>query len=239
MHSNDPPHPVGSGTSVDPVRQLTQGCRYLGTVGYHAARELQEELVRARAGAAGDSVLILQHPPCITLGRRTCPADLALSERELAARGVDLFRTERGGSATFHAPGQLVIYPVVSLKERGIGVRRFVEEWLGILGSVVSRYGPIPEVRLEPAGLWLGELPPRKIAACGLRITEGITNHGFSLNVNLSLEPFQWFVPCGIKNAGVTSLSAECQRLGLSEPRIEEVAGSCAELIGAWLDCTG
>ena len=213
--------------------ELAAGCTYLGVVDYRAARKLQEKRVQERQeGIREDSVLLLQHPACITVGKRTCPEDILLPPEELARRGVDMFLVDRGGSATLHAPGQLVIYPIVSLRRRAIGVKRFVGEWLEILGETVREEGVPAEVLLDPAGLWTAAEPRRKLASCGLRIEEGVTNHGFALNVNLPLDPFQWIISCGLKGSTPTSIAEE---QSTSKPAVEQIAKRAAKKLSSWL----
>ncbi len=170
---------------------------------------------RRIAGEIGDTLFLAEHPPTVTLGKNCAPDELGEGEPVLRSRGVEICPTDRGGKATYHGPGQLVIYPVVSLRERGWGARRFVSAGLEALGAAVRPLGLSPEVRLEPAGLWIGA---KKVASVGLRIQQGVSNHGFSLNVNNTLEFYPLFCACGLGKDTVCSLAGELrQEVALDE----------------------
>ncbi len=181
--------------------------RRLGVVEYAAARGLQDDLVvRRSTGAICDTVLSLQHPEILTLGKRATPEDVAAAERFRLSNGIPVVRADRGGRATYHGPGQLIVYPVISLTDRGWGVKRFVESGLEILAGAARSFGAMCVVRLDAAGVWIGD---KKVGAVGLRICRGVTNHGFSLNVTSSLERYRDFSPCGLPRDSMTSLAAE------------------------------
>ena len=213
------------------------GAVWLGELSYVTARALQEQLVNARQrDAIDDTVLILSHPPTITLGKRTTPADFPLGQGALAQRGVQLVEVERGGGPTYHGPGQLVIYPVVSLDGRG--VKQFVERGLQTLAVLASCFGVQAQGELDPAGLWVSgarsghpAAPKRKLGAVGLKIERGVTNHGFSFNVNVELEIYDLFRPCSLSGAAATSLAHE---LPGSCPELKVVAQRAVELFSVW-----
>jgi lipoyl(octanoyl) transferase len=190
--------------SADPVH-----VRHLGTVDYSPTWELQRQLADARAEQTGpDTLLLLQHNAVYTAGRRTEPADLP-------ADGAEVINVDRGGKLTWHGPGQLVGYPIVGLAEP-IDVVHYVRRVEQALISVCDKLG-IPVVgRVEGrSGVWLPAdetRPERKIAAIGIRVQRGVTMHGFSINCDCDLGPFQNGVACGIRDAGITSLTAELGR---------------------------
>jgi len=181
-----------------------------GTVDYLAAWELQREVhERVAAGAQPDTVLLLEHPPVFTAGKRTEP-----HERPLDPGGAPVIDVDRGGKITFHGPGQLVGYPIVTLPDhvKVVDYVRRVEEGLiqvcADLGVTTAR---VP----GRSGVWLradDRGPERKIAAIGIRVSRGVTMHGFAINCDVDLGWYDRFVPCGIADAGVTSLSRELDR---------------------------
>jgi lipoyl(octanoyl) transferase len=182
---------------------------WFGRVDYAAAWAWQRELFLARLdGERGDSVLLLEHPPTYTLGRRALEDDLVLSEAERAARGIDTFRVDRGGRATYHGPGQLVAYPILALADRydAIVYLRKLEE---AVIATLAELGVEARRDAEHTGVWVGT---DKIAAIGVKVTRGITMHGFALNVTTDLGMFSGIVPCGIKDRWVTSVEALTRR---------------------------
>ncbi|QNG18479.1 lipoyl(octanoyl) transferase LipB [Rhodococcus triatomae] len=186
--------------------------RRLGRVDYLDAWEIQRDLAAARAdGDGSDTLLLLEHPPVYTAGRRTAPEDRP-------SDGTAVIDVDRGGKITWHGPGQLVGYPIVRLAEP-VDVVRYVRRIEQALIQVVTDLG-IDCGRVEGrSGVWLSAglrdgvlLPERKVAAIGIRVQRGVTLHGFSLNCNSTLAGFDAIVPCGIPDAGVTTLSAELGR---------------------------
>ena len=194
----------------------------LGTVPYAEALELQRAVARARiSGEVADDVLLLvEHPPVITLGRGTKAGNLLASPGLLAARGVELFEVDRGGDVTFHGPGQLVAYPIVRLPEHVLVVdfvRRLEEAMIATCADFGVTTARVP----GRSGVWLraDELrQERKVGAIGLRVSQGVTMHGIALNCDVDLGWYDRFVPCGIADAGVTTLSLETgSRIGVPE----------------------
>jgi lipoyl(octanoyl) transferase len=204
---------------------------YLGRVDYSTALNLQNTLVHlVKAGRAGHTLLLLEHPPVITLGRNAGMQNIIASRDFLASQGIELFETDRGGDVTFHGPGQLVGYPIFNLRsfEPRIGAVEFVrkiEESLirtcGDLGVVTSRISGL-------TGVWTEDTPPAKIAAIGVHISRAVTSHGFALNVTTNLDYFKLIVPCGISDKPVTSLAGEMARSSISNqkqpPSLEQMA---------------
>ncbi|MFY2788365.1 lipoyl(octanoyl) transferase LipB [Rhodococcus sp. MALMAid1271] len=218
---------VSARASTEPVV-----VRELGTVEYSEAWALQRELADARADDAGpDTLLLLEHPSVYTAGRRT-------AEEDMPRDGTPVVEVDRGGKITWHGPGQLVGYPIVKLAQP-IDVVKYVRRIEEALISVVSGYG-ITCGRVDGrSGVWLAAetrdgvlLPERKIAAIGVRVQRGVTLHGFSLNCNAAMTGFDAIVPCGIADAGVTSLSLELGR----EVTIADVTAAVTEAALAALD---
>lgn len=181
--------------------------RRLGTVPYLQALDLQKQLVEQRkARAVPDQLLLLQHPAVITLGvkSRNDRSHVLESPERLAARGVDVVETGRGGDVTFHGPGQLVGYPVLDLSPDRRDVHRYVRDLEEVLIRAVSRFGITAGRVSGLTGVWAGN---DKLAAIGVRIARWVTSHGFALNVATDLSDFNLIVPCGITDRGVTSLA--------------------------------
>lgn len=187
----------------------------LGRLEYAPALELQQRLVQMRKdGSAGDMLLLLEHPPVLTLGRNSRRENILLTDRELLDRGVQVVETNRGGDVTYHGPGQLVGYPIFDLRgfHPRLGVLDFVRRMEEAIIRVCAEFGVLTERVPGRTGVWTkpsGSLAERKIAAIGVHLSNGITSHGFALNVTTDLEDFDWIVPCGISDRGVTSLENE------------------------------
>ena len=197
--------------------------RWLGRVDYTEATEMQESLVRRRRrGEVGDTLLLLEHPPVITLGRGSERKNVLLDESELAARGIEIHETGRGGDVTYHGPGQLVGYPVLALAGERRDAHRYLRDLEQALIDAVATYG-VEAGRVEGlTGVWVGG---NKLAAIGVRLGTGwITSHGFALNVATDLSEFETIVPCGIADRGVTSLD----RLLGRAPALEQIAARVA-----------
>jgi lipoyl(octanoyl) transferase len=184
--------------------------RRLGRVEYADGLELQKQLVEdRRAGRIGDTLLLLEHPPVITLGvkSRGKPTNIVASPEHLAAAGVAVFETGRGGDVTYHGPGQLVGYPIFDLRPDRCDVHRYVRDIEEALIRAVSAFG-VTGVRVPGlTGVWVGPSGrEEKLAAIGVRISRWITSHGFALNGSPDLRHFGLIVPCGIADRGTTSL---------------------------------
>jgi len=184
--------------------------RRLGLIGYQEALDLQRDLVEQRKrGEIGDQLLLLEHPDVVTLGvkARNDRSHVLESEDSLAARGVALFETGRGGDVTYHGPGQLVGYPILDLKPDRCDVHRYVRDLEEVLIEAVAGFG-ITAGRIQGlTGIWVGpDENKAKLAAIGVRISRWVTSHGFALNVSTDLSRFGLIVPCGITDRGVTSM---------------------------------
>ena len=180
--------------------------KWLGLCAYEHALALQEAAWTARRDGGPDVCLALEHPPTITLGRRATARDVVVSDAELGERGVACHAIERGGQATYHAPGQLVLYPVVHLGDRGLGVRAFVWCLEEIMLGVCEAVGVSAARDARGHGIWTAR---GKLGAVGIRVREGISTHGLALNVDLDLAGYGLIAPCGVPGLPVTSLRAE------------------------------
>jgi lipoyl(octanoyl) transferase len=181
----------------------------LGLVPYREAWDVQRSLAGAVSqGAIPDTVIFLEHPPVVTLGRRTDVNELHVPD---AAR-VDVVETDRGGKSTFHGPGQLVCYPILDLKRHGKDVKKYVRDLEEALIRTVAPLG-IEATRIEGlTGVWL-QRPPRKIASIGVHISRWVTTHGYALNVDLDPAPFtEWITACGLEDAAFTTIARELGR---------------------------
>ena len=198
--------------------------RQLGTVGYDEAWELQRELVAARVAGGPDTLLLLEHPSVYTAGRRTQP-------HERPVDGTPVVDTDRGGKITWHGPGQLVGYPIIGLADP-IDVVNYVRRLEESLIAVCARLG-LSVGRVEGrSGVWL-RAPDRKVAAIGVRVQRATTLHGFALNCDCDLGAFGAIVPCGITDAGVTSISQELgRRVAIDDVRARVADAVCAVLDG-------
>ena len=202
---------------------------HLGVVPYAEGLELQRAVAAAvGAGELPDTVLLLEHPPTITLGRRTEPVELHVPDDA----DVEIVETDRGGKSTFHGPGQLVCYPILDLKRHGQDVQKYCRDLEQALIGTLGAFG-LDAKRIEGlTGIWLSP-PPRKIASIGVHISRWITTHGYALNVDLDTAPFtQWITACGLEDAMFTTMARELGRpLGVADVR-EAAAESIAEVFG-------
>lgn len=204
-----------------------------GVVPYGVAYEAMHELAGRRArGEIPDTLLLLEHPPVYTAGRRTNPAHLLMAEADIRRAGAELRHVDRGGSVTFHGPGQLVGYPIVDLGPRPDVIRylRMVEEAVILacadLGAAVGR------ASRGDTGVWVDD---RKVCAIGVRVSRGVTLHGFALNCSTDLAWFGAIVPCGLPDRGVTSLSQLTGRPVTVQEALPVVAGRFGEVFGRGL----
>jgi lipoyl(octanoyl) transferase len=209
----------------------------LGTVGYEEAHALQKELQAKRiAGEIGDTVLVLEHYPVLTLGRSAREAHVLASRKTLEARGVTTHEVGRGGDVTYHGPGQLVAYPIIDLKPDRRDVRKYVWSLEETMIRTCADFG-LDASRIEGLnGTWIGD---RKVGAVGVRISRWVTMHGLAINANTDLSHFELIVPCGIQDKEVTSISRELGRqVGVARV-MEPLARHFAALYGAdivWQD---
>lgn len=192
--------------------------RRLGVVPYADGLELQKQLVEQRkAGGIPDQLLLLQHPPVITLGVRTRNdrSHILATPEALADEGVEIFETGRGGDVTYHGPGQLVGYPILDLRPDRCDVHRYVRDLEEVLIRTAAAFGVAAGRSAGLTGTWVGS---EKLAAIGVRIARWVTSHGFAFNVTTNLSHFDLIVPCGITDKGVTSLE---KLLGRAVPMAE------------------
>jgi lipoyl(octanoyl) transferase len=180
-----------------------------GLTPYHEAWELQRALAGAVSqGAIPDTVVFLEHPPVVTLGRRTDEAELHLPE----GTDVEVVQTDRGGKSTYHGPGQLVCYPILDLNRHGRDVKKYCRDLEQAIIGTLAALGLTGERIAGLTGVWLTS-PPRKIASIGVHISRWVTTHGYALNVSLDPAPFtSWITACGLEDAAFTTISRELGR---------------------------
>ncbi len=202
-------------------------CVRMGQVPYDEARELQKRLEAARhAGEVPDVLLLLEHPPTYTKGRRSSPDELPMGEDWYRTQGIEVTDTDRGGRVTYHGPGQLVGYPIMSLRAYGDDVHDFIRRMERVMIESLGEWD-VPAQTIDGlTGVWTDGLRPdderaigadaaaRKIGSIGVHVNRGVTTHGFAINVNNDLQPFEWIVPCGIEACQMTSL---CRELGAEQ----------------------
>ena len=178
---------------------------------YTRAWDLQNNLVEARKDGVIDKdiILLLEHPPVFTLGRRGGLKNLTVSEDFLEKAGIPVIHVERGGDITFHGPGQIVMYPIIDLRAARLGVIDYVGLLEEVMIRTASDWGIEAERNPRNRGVWVGN---NKLGSIGIAIRKGISFHGMAFNVNLSLEPFGWINPCGLQNIGITSMERELSR---------------------------
>jgi len=199
----------------------------LGIVDYAIGLALQHERVAARkAGAIPDTLLLLEHPHVYTLGRNARRENVLVPESFLRSRGAEVVETDRGGDVTYHGPGQLVGYPIIDLAVHRRDIAWYMRSLEEVFIRVAADYGIAARRLAGAAGVWVGN---EKLVAMGVHISRWVTSHGFAFNVATDLRYFDWIVPCGLRDKGVTSLS----RLLGREVGVEPVAGRVIEQFGA------
>ena len=198
----------------------------LGLVPYNEGVAIQERIrTRRQADEVADSLLLLEHPPVYTKGRRTQPADLPMGDEWYELQGIEVREVDRGGRVTYHGPGQIVGYPIMRITD----VLDYVRTMERALIAALADEGIEAEVREGLTGVWVED---RKIGSIGVHVARGVTTHGFAINVDNDLQPFQWVVPCGIENVRMTSVSAETGRSGAMRCFRKRVAFRFAEAYG-------
>lgn len=215
--------------------------RWLGRVGYRDAWARQKEWARERAeGRIGDRLMLLEHPAVLTLGRHADESHILASPEELAARGIEVIRVERGGEVTYHGPGQLVAYPIVQLVDRGLLLRPFVRALEAAMIDTCAAFRVVAGRRDGEPGCWIDPhgASPRKIGALGVRLERGVTYHGIALNVTTDLRDFALIDPCGMPGVAATSIAAEMGRPSDAPTTrsVEEAAGIFALALAQRLD---
>jgi lipoyl(octanoyl) transferase len=200
---------------------------HCGTVPYEEAREAQRELEgRRQRGEISDVLLLLEHPPVYTRGRRSTPDELPMGVEWYEMQGIEVRDTDRGGRVTYHGPGQLVAYPIVSLAPYGDDVHEYVRRLEKVMIGALAEHGVEAGLSEGLTGVWVGD---RKIGSIGVHVSRGVTTHGLAVNVNNDLQPFEWIVPCGIQGCAVTSLGRE---LG-AEQDLDAFAATVSERFGS------
>jgi lipoate-protein ligase B len=180
---------------------------HLGRVPYLDALAMQERIrARRQAGELPDALLLLEHPPVYTRGRRSADGELPLGEDFYRARGIEVLATDRGGKLTYHGPGQLVGYPIMAVADVHRHLRAMEAAIIATLAEEGVRARSRREEGIDYTGVWVED---RKIASIGVHVSGGVSTHGFALNVDLDLEPFSWVVPCGLAQVRMSSLAAE------------------------------
>jgi lipoyl(octanoyl) transferase len=227
--------PLDDGYGVGPAGATDDlAIRWLGRVPYREAWARQHALVADRAaGRIPDQLLLLEHPAVLTLGRQGDASFVRATADELARRGMEVIRTERGGEVTYHGPGQLVAYPIIRLADRRLMVRPFVRLLEAAMRDTCGAYGVAADRRDGFPGCWVDPTTadPRKIGALGVRIERGVTYHGIALNVTVDLAAFELIEACGLPGVTVTSIARESGR-PVAAPATESVR-EAADVFGA------
>ena len=211
-------NPIQNAQDPGPDRKWL--CIELPATEYKEAWQLQSNLVAAKYHKTipKNVVLLLEHPPVFTLGRRGGLNNLRVSENFLKKAVIPVIQVERGGNITFHGPGQLIMYPIIHLQAAKLSVVRYVENLEEVMIRTAADWGITAVRNPLNRGVWVGN---NKLGSIGIAIRRGISFHGMALNVNTSLEPFQWITPCGLENTGITSMERELSR-NVSMKRVRE-----------------
>ena len=215
----------------------------LGRVSYAEGLRVQAELIAARkAGSIGDTLVLLEHPPVLTLGRNARRDNILTSDEFLASKGVEVHDVNRGGDVTYHGPGQLVGYPIVDLRgdlpgKKGphLGPVDFVRLMEEAIIRTCRNFGVQAQRICGRTGVWTlagGSVLEKKIAAIGVHVSQGVTSHGFALNVTTDLRDFDWIIPCGITDRVATSLELEVDDPPALAPTMENARNSIARNFG-------
>jgi lipoyl(octanoyl) transferase len=216
---------------------------HLGRVGYPEALEIQQHLVNLRKQQRiGDVLLLLEHPPVLTVGRNAHRSNILATDEELARRGIAIHEINRGGDVTYHGPGQIVGYPILDLRgefpgKRGphLGAVEYVRALEEALIRTCAEYGVLTQRISGRTGVWTvpgGSIPEKKIAAIGVHISQGVTSHGFAWNITTDLRDFNLIVPCGISDAEVTSLEEQLGPANPAMPSMEQAMHAIARSFG-------
>lgn len=202
----------------------------LGLMDYSKVHQSQLECVEQllTLDDAPEKIFVTEHHSVFTLGRQGKLDALIKSREDILAENIQIIHTERGGDITFHGPGQLVVYPVINLRKRGMSVTQYVHVLEEIMLKTVRDFGVNGNRDRRNRGIWVGD---NKIGSIGIRIRHGVSFHGLSLNINLSLDPFTWVQPCGLMGVGVTSMEKELQH----EVSMEEVKGHIKQYLYTYL----
>ena len=211
---------------------------------YRQALALQQKLVAARVSGqlTKDVVLVLEHPPVFTLGRRGGSENLMISDAQLHQAGIEMVQCERGGNITYHGPGQLVVYPIINLRAANLSVHRYVDGLEEVMIRTAAHWGIQAHGDPENRGVWLGL---NKLGSLGICIRHGVCFHGLALNVQPDLKPFTWINPCGLQDIDIVSMeSVLCHKILMADVRrvfksrftetfdVQPVAAAVEELTG-------
>ena len=214
---------------------------WLGRIAYRDAWQLQKRVAAERAdGTIGDRLLLLEHPAVLTLGRHADESHVRASEAELARRGIEVVRVERGGEVTYHGPGQLVAYPILGLSRRGLLLRPLVRALEAAMVETCAAFGVAAARRDGHPGCWCDPdgTNPRKIGALGIRVERGVTYHGIALNIAPVLADFELIDPCGMPDVASTSIARELGRIDAA-PSTDEVRMAAAIFVRAFAVALG
>lgn len=214
---------------------------HLGRIPYAEGLAVQQQVIAARKqNLIGDTLLLLEHPPVLTLGRNASRSNVLASDEFLAQRGIELHEINRGGDVTYHGPGQLVGYPIIDLRgdlpgKKGphLGPVDYVRLLEEVLIRTCGDFGVMTQRIPKRTGVWTipgGSIQEKKIAAIGVHVSQGVTSHGFALNVTTDLRDFEWIVPCGITDRQVTSLELEAD--SNHQPTMESALNATARNFG-------
>jgi lipoyl(octanoyl) transferase len=214
---------------------------HLGRISYQEGLAIQQQVIAARKqDLIADTLLLLEHPPVITLGRNAHRSNVIASDQLLAQRGVELHEINRGGDVTYHGPGQLVGYPIIDLRgdlpgKKGphLGPVDYVRLLEEVLIRTCGEFGVMTQRICKLTGVWTmagGSIKEKKIAALGVHVSQGVTSHGFALNVTTDLREFEWIIPCGLTDREVTSLELEAD--AAHTPTMEVALHSTARNFG-------
>ena len=231
--SNRHPLLTKDSMTTDNGLQTTDSRRWLSLdferVDYREAWALQEKLIMARRTGIlqNDIVLLLEHSPVFTLGRRGGRECVLVSDAFLEKAGIPIIQVERGGNITYHGPGQLVAYPIVDLQSARIKVVDFVKCLEEVMLRTAGNWGIAAERNDANRGIWVG---PKKMGSIGIAVRRGISFHGLALNVQTDLTPFSWIQPCGLQDVGMTSMQQECIQT-LSMPQVRQVLTKQFEVV--------
>ena len=212
-------------------RSKTCHCLEMPLKEYRAALDLQRNIVLARQTGVieNDVVLILEHPPVFTLGRRAGIENLKASSAFLERKKIPVLPVERGGDITFHGPGQLVVYPIIDLTKAGLNVMDYMASLEEIMLRTASDWGLPAKRNSMNRGIWVAG---KKLGSVGISVKRGVSFHGFALNVNVSLKPFKWINPCGLQSVGVTSMAQELSQYISMNPVRKAVMHHLATVFG-------
>ena len=188
----------------------------LGTTQYQRALHIQLDFLHLKLEGPADPkdrIILVEHPPVFTLGKRGGKENLTVNQAFLSSKEIEVIQTDRGGNITFHGPGQAVLYPIIDLEKAKLGVKDFVTGLEEVMKQTVMDFGISAERDTRNPGLWVGD---NKIGSVGISVKKGVCSHGIALNVNMDLTPFTWINPCGLENVGMTSIKKEMDRSGMN-----------------------